>query len=180
MNNIAQTEAEYKYPPAYVAGLMDADGCISIVRSRATKGTKLYRHTLHVVITGYRADDFYNWLTVTFGGTAHASRLDGPVVRGKQHRVAPHWRIHGYVAKGFLEWILPCLHMKRAEAELALEHISTLIPPGRGLKPFTTSHTVLHRERLRKQMKRLKAERYETDTVYEDVSEPEDLQMVLI
>jgi hypothetical protein len=100
-----------KFSAAYIAGIVDADGCISISRVSIKAGI---RYRVHVSITQYRPDDLYAWLEAHFGGYSYTS-----------NRV-PRWGISGVDAAGFLRWIYPHLILKREEAEIALTFSNTI------------------------------------------------------
>jgi hypothetical protein len=59
-----------KFSAAYIAGIVDADGCISISRVSIKAGI---RYRVHVSITRYRPDDLYAWLEAHFGGYSYTS-----------------------------------------------------------------------------------------------------------
>jgi len=108
---------------AYLAGLLDGEGCITIKRSRPNPRPELYRRTetyvfsLCIEMSDPRP---INLFCDTFGLTMHhntSRHLRNP----ERHRclyVAQIGREYGY---SILKTLLPYLVSKREEAELAIE-----------------------------------------------------------
>jgi len=96
---------------AYTAGIIDGEGCISIV-PRKLDG-KVY-HSLFVAVT-CTDTVIVPWLKATFGGNTHQVKE-----RRKNHRDMLQWGISTQEAEDFLRRILPWLRLKKPQAELAL------------------------------------------------------------
>lgn len=99
---------------AYLAGIIDADGCIRVSRekpynNRATPG---YHARVHVRMVERQAVDL---LGETFGG--HIWKQKPSLERGRPLYV---WDISDLKAQHALEALLPYLRVKRAQAENAL------------------------------------------------------------
>jgi len=98
---------------AYVAGIIDGEGCIDIsVRNRP--GHKYPDMTLRVTVV---STDLWlcEMLRFGFGGNARQR------VPERGHRLPQwDWRIERGKARDFLKLILPFLHLKKPQAELAI------------------------------------------------------------
>lgn len=117
---------------AYIAGVIDSDGCISITRSsenrRGSKGYFQFRGFVTLTQTSPEAIELIN--KVGIGHTGISRQQEGkypPLFR---------WSASSRVdVKFFLESILPYLRIKRSQAELVLtfcEHRETILEN----KPF--------------------------------------------
>ena len=97
---------------AYMAGIFDGEGCISIFKYDASHS---YSYGLDVCIgmaNKYMPELFY----LNFGG-----RLYG--YQPKRGKYVWYWHIHSFEAGDFLETVLSYLRLKRNEAELAIEFL---------------------------------------------------------
>lgn len=92
---------------AYAAGVIDADGCITIAQHKNW-------HWI-VVQVGMCDPIVVAWLTATFGGVVH-TYADKKARRSPQNT----WAISAKTAEGFLNSILPWLKLKRKQARVAL------------------------------------------------------------
>lgn len=92
----------------YVAGLIDAEGCISIVRSSGTIHARVCFGN-----TSKRIVDLMK--SITGFGTA-GNRLP----KMKEHSESWHWRCQCEGAQGLIEQISPFLRIKGSQAELAI------------------------------------------------------------
>ena len=99
---------------AYLAGIIDADGCIRISKDKPTSDrvTPSYHARVHVRMVERAAVDL---LDATFGG--HVWTQKPNAARGRQLHV---WDISDAKAQHALELLLPYLRVKRAQAENAL------------------------------------------------------------
>lgn len=103
---------------AYVAGIIDGEGCISFSGRKAIgegKNYSIYRVNVTVGNTSYW---LLEYLQSNFGGSI-SSHYKIPT--GKNHKPAGQWALRNRSACKFLELILPYLHMKKLQAELALK-----------------------------------------------------------
>lgn len=103
------------FSPEYVAGVLDSDGSIFIQKSK--RPNENIRYSLKVTIGQYRWDNFYEWLSLEFGGTA---------TKYMSRNNMTEWVVCGKTAKKFLEWIHPHLHIKQEQCEIALAFIETI------------------------------------------------------
>jgi hypothetical protein len=97
---------------AYVAGIFDGEGCITV--SRVTDNSRVYRAQIRVAMTD---EDTILWLQSVFGGCKSRT----------QRNVLPNtkpmhiWALHNSrMIVAFLEAILPYLRLKRRRAELTI------------------------------------------------------------
>lgn len=146
------------FHPAYVAGLVDADG--SILLTRHQQYGRLY-HSVHAKIAQHRGDDLYDWLCKVFGGKAGIQNSYG----------VPGWVLTGTKTIPFLKWVRPYLSLKEVEADLAFALLATINPPWDRTRPLTTDIIRL-RERLFKQSKAVVASRYGSSMHDEDEETP--------
>jgi len=133
----------------YAAGLIDADGCITIGRHNKTiKDSNYTDYSMVVVVnqTDGRAIDF---MYGTFGGNLYRrnSKAD---CRPFLYR----WEMKGYKAATFLKRLIPFLRIKRDQAELAIQ-FQTIRHKG-GMNRFTGTHDKTRCEELYQRMKNLK------------------------
>ena len=96
---------------AYLAGLIDADGCITVLKTRRTAYPS--------VCVAQTKFDALEWMAEKLGATVsfHArSRED----RGGYHREQMIVRLHGARAQLLCKAILPYLKIKRRQAEIVI------------------------------------------------------------
>jgi hypothetical protein len=100
---------------AYVAGLFDGEGCISIAKCkpRYSGCSPYYRLVVAVAMANEYIPRF---LKFHFGG--RVSKRNAPTERWKDQW---QWHLGSDGAVAFLKAILPYLKLKREEAELAIE-----------------------------------------------------------
>lgn len=103
-----------KVDVAYVAGIVDGEGCIGLNINRAGK-SKSYRIKISVSNTN---EWVCQWLRLCFGGCVSKS-----IVRGNRK---PQWTwfISGNKALACLGVIYPYLHIKKPQAEIAIKYQS--------------------------------------------------------
>lgn len=137
---------------AYLAGLLDADGCISVnARTDAHTGRRSYASRVFVA----NADKaLMNWLVAEFDGNINLSNQNAPA----HHRTMYRWIVYGLQSGPILEAVLPYLRVKARQAELALRFIETLQPPiaNGGVRVAKLSKdTIKLREHIVLQLKRM-------------------------
>lgn len=116
----------------YVAGVLDCDGSIWISADRSSKTATQY--TLRLSVTNTRRA-LPEWFCDHFGGTvAHYTK------RNAKWKDEYRWNAAGLSAFPVLQVCLPYLVIKRKQALLAIEFISTIIP---GNKPIPDSYRAL-------------------------------------
>jgi hypothetical protein len=132
---------------SYLAGMIDADGHIGIVKSKIVPGKyNTPAYTLRVNVTN-TDKGLRDWLIGRFGGT----------VTCRKHRAGLNWKPtydwHYHNAKGaaLLELIFPYLVIKDRQARLAIELYSGWVKDNTG----TPQKEVERREELYKKFKQL-------------------------
>ena len=97
---------------AYVAGIIDGEGCISLNKNRQTGYMALH---LSVANTDELLADYLHSL---FGGHRYVNRRSK---RGPKHKNVWYWSLYAENAVTILKLILPYLKLKRPQVELAIE-----------------------------------------------------------
>lgn len=101
---------------AYTAGIVDGEGCISILpRNYQKQKTVHIRYILQVAV-GSTDEWLPMWLKFAYGGHLHKI-----APKKLSHNPAWYWQLTSNQAKVFLELILPYLHLKRDQATLAIQ-----------------------------------------------------------
>ena len=114
-----ETMDKYMLELSYLAGFLDAEGCITVISRRPNVRQKSGSYVLKIVITQKSKAplvDFQN----RFGGTINKL---GKLRTGFQ------WCVHHKNAAIMLESILPYLKYKKEQAELGIEFIKKSISP---------------------------------------------------
>ena len=115
MQEIIRGKAEW----AYVAGIIDGEGCIGMYKLKPRKSHRWTtpRYYLSVCVIN-RSYPLMEWLKEIFGGKVSARK------KGKaHHNQAWRWLLSSSEIEVFLKGILPHLIVKRNQAELALRYI---------------------------------------------------------
>jgi hypothetical protein len=97
---------------AYMAGIIDGEGCICIHRSRTKRAGDSLIANVTVRMT---VEHIPQWLHFSFGGSFGTQK---PKKVGWQP--VYQWKVYGKNAVTFLQAILPYLIVKRPQAEIAL------------------------------------------------------------
>ena len=97
---------------AYIAGIVDGEGCIDITRSRNKNTTDSLGSRIQVVMT---EEYIPKWLQLSFGGSVNKYK---PRTPNRQPSYA--WQANGRTAITFLNAILPYLIIKRPQAEIVI------------------------------------------------------------
>ena len=103
---------------AYVAGIIDGEGCIGIYKTK-------YRYYLTVAV--HMTDEWMvTWLASLFSGSKNTYTH-----YRKRSNCKPEWawQIQGKRALVFLELILPYLKLKRPQAEIAINFQRAKVRP---------------------------------------------------
>jgi hypothetical protein len=107
---------------AYLAGAVDADGFITIQRSRRTKGAN-HKHapTYYIAKIGFTETDptIPTLLKEHFGG----SSFDHQPTRNPTHKRVYMWQATNLQAEIAISALFPYLRLKRRQAEIALDFI---------------------------------------------------------
>ncbi len=103
---------------AYFAGFFDGEGCICIASQRSQYKEKIFRHYRLEVVIGSTNHWIIELMKMQFGGYVYLDKRDNrPTLT---HRPFWRWMICSKQAMSFLQEILPYLHLKKAEAEIAI------------------------------------------------------------
>ena len=94
---------------AYLAGVIDADGCIGIYRNGT--GTKL------ILQISSSSTKLMNWLVARLGKNIITYQPQNP-----KRQLVRNWIIRGSEAKAVLAQVSPYLIIKRKQAKLAIEY----------------------------------------------------------
>jgi hypothetical protein len=140
---------------AYLAGMVDGEGCISILSQIDKSGTMTYRLIIDVSSTDAGVIHYLHELWGV--GAIHITRPnDG------RHRDGYHWVVSSRYAADLLATILPYLILKKNQAELALRFQATMRPreiaAGKGVGRYmkTPLELVELRESYKQQLSAMK------------------------
>ena len=98
---------------AYVAGIIDGEGSISILRCDNESNKQYKSFKLRVIVTNTN-EWLIQWLVFAFGGSIGCRP-------GKaSHQPYFSWTLYGSQGAKFLQLILPYLKLKRPQAEIAI------------------------------------------------------------
>jgi hypothetical protein len=111
---------------AYIAGLIDGEGCLLIYRKRDRRGALHFRCILRISNTSQRVID---WLQLRLGGGAHAGRHTKA-----GHLPVFHWRCEGPRMAALLLAVRPFLVIKPELADLLIAMQRTLSYGSSGLR----------------------------------------------
>ena len=111
MNKLNQFEV------AYLAGIVDGEGCISINKAKPRGRSKNPCHVLRITIANTNRD-LINWLAIKMGGCSRkSSRAKYPA----NWKDSWQWHIEGFPAMELLCLVEPHLIIKKAQAIIAIE-----------------------------------------------------------
>ena len=99
---------------AYIAGILDGEGCISICKQRDSTRRMGVRYQLRILVANSE-EWLLNWLKFSFGGRVYKARE-----ADSTHKACWRWIIDSHQALEFLKLVYPYLHLKRGQVELAL------------------------------------------------------------
>ena len=111
---------------AYLAGVIDSDGCITIVRHRGRK-TQSFGYSLRIIVeqTNRLAIDIFSKM---FGGSVGI--MDNPKHLSKNGKPKFTWYRSSNKAAECIRALLPYLRIKHPQAEIALEYRDYMSHPG--------------------------------------------------
>jgi hypothetical protein len=135
---------------SYLAGIIDADGCISVSKMKAGKqrtANPRYVLTVNVVNT---SEDLMQWLVSTFGGRFKVRRK-----ASMKHKATYDWWFNNGKAADLLRLVKPHLRIKRDRAELGISFIEGWVRLRKGPGTRTPPEEVARRERCYLEMKSL-------------------------
>lgn len=107
---------------AYVAGILDGEGSISISATtlHTSSGNPYKGYDLKVMISNTDMG-LMEWLKETFGGNYREGKQNSAI---KQNKICYRWTLGSYkLMEKFLLGVLPYMLMKREQANLALQYI---------------------------------------------------------
>ena len=144
MNVLSEKDA------AYIAGFLDADGCICLHtihnKTISHPGRKpTYTLRVHIVNT---FPGVIEWICMKVG--TGCIWIKKPAIL--RHKQIYTWRINGEKAINFLRQIYPYMKVKRLQAEIAFEFGETLSLPGRH---ELTEKVISIRDELKKRLSSL-------------------------
>lgn len=119
---------------AYLAGMIDADGCIRINRvTKTPKGCSrpATYYSAEVSIAGTRRQP-HDFASQVFGGSVRSYQPKNPA-----HRLLYSWKVNGPKASSALASLLPYLRVKRMQALLAIELQSVVVEQFSEIKATT-------------------------------------------
>lgn len=143
------------YPgDAYVAGLMDGEGCIWIAKRMKKKSGSVTYSTVVTVGMTRKAFPVLNMLSREFGGTVTLSRK-----ATEKWEEARAWTLSGLRTKEFLRRMEPLLQLKAEQARLGLrlEEIHESLPGVQNGKAVWTDETRERCEKIRCRVMELNA-----------------------
>lgn len=124
---------------AYIAGIIDGEGCISIWRRHRVKSSDVY-YTAICVSMGMTSEWMIRWMQMLFGGSVYKNK------RHPLHKDSWQWNVRNERAMEMIKLILPYLKLKRGQAELAIKfHEAKAI---RGLRHKTPGDLVVEQAQL--------------------------------
>ena len=125
---------------AYLAGILDGEGCISILKMRMKRPYGVYWHYALQLRIGNTYLPLLEWICERVGGKIYAQTY---VTNWRGNRKqAYHWHMQGRQAANFLALVRPYLIVKSEQADLAMEFIAL----GRETAPAARAEM---RERMR-------------------------------
>lgn len=115
------TACEEEY--AYLAGLIDAEGCLRIKHySRKNRPNKVYNTCLEI---GNTNKNFFSWLLMHFGGSVYFVKSTKP-----NKKNSATWILQAKALARILPKIIPYLKYKRPVAIKLIEFFDTTLPNG--------------------------------------------------
>lgn len=133
---------------AYIAGLIDGEGCLLIYRKKDRRGSSHFRCILRISNTSQRVIE---WLQTRLGGGAHAGQPSS-----SNHLLVYHWRCEGPRMATLLVATCPYLVIKPELADLLISMQMMLTYSSSGLR--LPSEAVAERESM---FEKYRAEREE-------------------
>ena len=101
---------------AYFAGLFDGEGCVQIAHHKPQRGKRTEQHTLRCAVNMVNKRCVSSFLA--FGGSMCQKTRD---IGNPKWQPQWTWSISSNQAMGFLKILLPFIHLKKEQFELAIE-----------------------------------------------------------
>lgn len=156
---------------AYLAGFIDADGCIAIGRHMG-KGSPVPKHTLYVVVVQVKRAVLDYWCWRTGLGTVYvASKQKG------NRNESFQWRLGSRAAEKLIQAVLPYLIVKQGQARVALQFRATFSRRGGsgrrgGGCSRTLPRVIAQRERFRRAVAALNGRKLLDEGIEVVIEEP--------
>jgi len=106
---------------AYLAGFFDGEGCINISK-RKGKDVATVSHYLQVILSQGDYDFLLHWHDRLNMGSVHEDRAKKKI---PMRRPLWHWRLYDRQAEALLGLLLPYLDIKKREAKIAIQFMTT-------------------------------------------------------
>ena len=130
---------------AYLAGIIDGEGCIRIDMMKDVRNRRTLRHILSIWM-GNTDPRIVSWCYEVFGGSIHYRPSRNP-----KHKPAWVWEAHYIQCEEILKRCLTYFKLKREQAEVGLAFRETLrmvTQPKMGIPPEITALRESYRLRL--------------------------------
>lgn len=138
---------------AYMAGIIDGEGCIGINRRDHPNGSTYYRMHVRVTNTDRRLLD---WIAERWGGSVSGPLRNDYGNASGRCRAVYQWQVSGDRAAAMLLGVRPFLVLKASQALLAVEFQSTVLVNAPGVvRDRVTPELLDHRARLWESMRNL-------------------------
>ena len=128
---------------AYIAGLLDGEGGISLIRNHSYSQNRKTTCALRVSVSNTHIG-VLEWLALKVG----YGRIDKSSSSFNTRKVCWCWTINGRRSIDFLKQLYPFLKIKKFQAEVAFEFGETILYPGGEL----TQETIDIREKLKSKL----------------------------
>ena len=123
---------------AYIAGIFDGEGCVSISKEKERTTIKGYSYRLRVIV-GNTNEWLIKFLQSQFGGNIVLRQPRMP-----WYKPIWQWQIGAKLAQVFLEALLPYLQLKKHQAELGIAFQNKF--KGRGHRKTTREWILLEQD----------------------------------
>jgi len=110
---------------AYLAGILDGEGCIALNKQRTKRNGKVYSYYTLFVTVGNTDYSLIKWLSDTFGGKYY------PSTRKENRRQVWTWCVASQKAEDMLNHVRKYMIVKKDQAELAIVFRNTY----KGIRP---------------------------------------------
>lgn len=105
---------------AYVAGIIDGEGCIHLAKSERRKWDGVFQTGRMFIVVSLTYQPLITWLGNTIGGYVRQVKQKNP-----KHKTVWLWRLSGHNAASLLSTLLPYLRIKQEQALIAIEYDAT-------------------------------------------------------
>lgn len=141
------TETRRKQSLIYLAGMIDADGCIAVTKClQPNSGARNPTYRLQVTVTN-TSKVLMDWLTTNFKGTVYARKMPADA----NWKQCYSWVINGLQAREILKNLEEYLVVKKDRALLGIELLDKWVVDNRG----TSKEEVARRESIYRKFREL-------------------------